>query len=106
MIVQTDVTCLYCGHVSWRVELQKGQPWQAAEVIWPVAGRLPTKPHCARCGGPVYLDQDYHEVRVSHREWQAVIAQARAASRTEPARLRNTPTPFVHPAEAGDRAAA
>ena len=21
MIIQTDVKCLYCGHVSWRVEM-------------------------------------------------------------------------------------
>ncbi len=86
MIIQTDVACLQCGHVSWRVELERGEPWQLAEVIWPEAGRrLPLQPRCTRCGGQVYLDHDYHQVRMRHRDWQALLQRARAASRTSAA---------------------
>ena len=82
MIIQTDVTCLYCGHVSWRVELERGEPWQLADVVWPEGTRLPARPQCTRCGGPVYLDQDYRRVRVRNRDWQTLVEQVRAASRT------------------------
>src|SRR5438067_13807071 len=79
MIIQTDVKCLYCGHVSWRVEMEHGAPWRTAEMVWPELGAaLPARPQCTRCGGPVYLDGDYREVRVRQSEARARRQQLRA----------------------------
>ena len=82
MIIQTDVKCLYCGHVSWRVEMEHGAQWRTAEMVWPeLGGTLPAHPHCTRCGGPVYLDGDYREVRMRQSEARMIrppLATARA----------------------------
>jgi hypothetical protein len=91
MRIHTDVACLYCGHISWHVELEHTQPWQTAMVLWPEGGsRLPARPSCTRCGGPVYLDSDYRVVRVNEgqrrpaRSNSVVAASQRVPSIVDP----------------------
>ena len=82
MLIHTDVTCLYCAHVSWRVELEHSARWQTARVLWPEPGAsLPTHPRCARCGGPVYLDEDYRVVRDQQSRRRDQKWSARGVSR-------------------------
>lgn len=78
MIIQTDVKCLYCGRVSWRIEMEYGAPWRTAEMVWPEpGGELPAKPQCTACGGPVFLDTDYRQVRMRQSEARARREQLR-----------------------------
>lgn len=74
MVVQSDVKCLYCGRVSWRVELDLAGSWEEAWVVSPPpAGWLPATPRCTHCGGPVYLDDDFQRVRMTVDEWRAKL---------------------------------
>ena len=94
MIIQTDVLCLYCGHVSWRIEMEHGAPWRTAEMVWPEpGGELPARPRCTRCGGPVYLDGDYRQVRRRQSEARAAIAGIRAAGGHLPMEAQPIPEP-------------
>jgi hypothetical protein len=81
MIIQTDVKCLYCGHVSWRVEMEHGAAWRTAEMVWPEpGGTLPARPRCTRCDGPVYLDGDYQQVRLRQSERRARLQSLKAGA--------------------------
>ena len=79
MIIQTDVKCLYCGHVSWRIEMDHGAKWDTAEMVWPqMGGELPAQPKCTRCGGPIFLDGDFRQVRQRTSEARAKVQRLRA----------------------------
>ena len=60
-----DVKCYHCGFVSGQVVSEDGQV-PRLESFQPVTGRAGfppgRRPRCARCGGPVYLD-DLRQVR-------------------------------------------
>ena len=72
MIIRTEVKCLCCARVSWYIELERGAPWQTASVVWPQrGGRLPARPRCTHCGGPVFLDEDFPRARMTDVEWRA-----------------------------------
>ncbi len=82
MIIQTDVKCLHCSRATWRVELERGAPWQAALVVWPQrGGQLPARPRCMYCGGPVYLDEDFQRMRMTDAESGAQLRRVRKEER-------------------------
>lgn len=63
MILETDVKCLYCGRVSWRVQCKSGAWSRTAVQVWPqLVKPLPGRPRCQHCGGPVYLDEERPKV--------------------------------------------
>ena len=79
MIVETDVKCLYCGRVSWRVQCEHGACSQTSVQVWPQQlGPLPARPRCTYCGGPVYWDDDFRRLRLTAAEWRAGLPRARA----------------------------
>ena len=60
MQVTADVKCYYCGHVSGRLEGDRGAPLAAA-IFRPRPGYQGPAPRpgairCERCQGPVYLE--------------------------------------------------
>ena len=60
MRVTADVKCYHCGHVSGRLEGDKGAPLAAA-MFRPRPGYQGPAPRpgalrCERCQGPVYLE--------------------------------------------------
>lgn len=61
MLVTGDVKCLHCGHVSGRWLGPSGAPVTEAGFTPNQPREAPadlTAPvHCARCGGPVLLDE-------------------------------------------------
>jgi hypothetical protein len=96
MIIQTDVKCLYCGQVSWRVEMEHGAKWATAEMVWPeMGGALPEHPRCTRCGGPVFLDGDFRQVRQRQSEARAKLHKIRV----ETGQPAVTPLPAAATAE-------
>ncbi len=68
--VRADVKCYYCGFVSGEL---LGEPKHLLSVknYHPAPGSKPPRPgdslRCARCGGPVYLD-DVSPVKVQYEE--------------------------------------
>lgn len=61
MIIEADVKCYHCGHVSGHVVGDANQPLHP-KTLQPIAGpssrssRPGDRIRCLRCGGPVYLD--------------------------------------------------
>ncbi len=58
MLVKGEVACLHCGHVSGDWVGERGTPLTVHGFRRPAAeGIDPSTPlKCARCGGPVFLD--------------------------------------------------
>lgn len=78
MTIETDVKCLHCGRVSWRVRCERERRWQSATQVWPhPLEPLPARPRCSHCGGPLYLDEDFRRVHVAATEWRASLRFAR-----------------------------
>lgn len=104
MIVETDVKCLYCGRVSWRVQCERDACLQTAVQVWPqLLGPLPARPRCTYCGGPVYLDDDLQKLHLTAAEWRARLERACArqgqTAGGAPAKRQPAPAPAAHALE-------
>jgi hypothetical protein len=59
MQIKADLKCYYCGYVTGHLEGDTSRPLQVAAFI-PAPGSTPVKRgeqiRCARCYGPVYMD--------------------------------------------------
>lgn len=62
MIIEADVKCYYCGHISGHVVGDADQPLHP-KTFRPISGSEARNPkpgerlRCFRCGGPVFLDE-------------------------------------------------
>jgi uncharacterized protein with PIN domain len=83
MLISADLKCYYCGYVTGEVITDTSHPdrviaFKPAEGGAPVG--KPARRRCARCGGPVYLDEAQ---TLSPREAAALVNAARAARQEE-----------------------
>jgi len=97
MIVETDVKCLHCGRVSWRVQCEGGACPRTAVQVWPeLLKPLPARPRCQHCGGPVYLDEDARRLHLTAAEWRAWLRRGTAhpePASVAPPKRRPAPAP-------------
>ena len=86
MLISADLKCYYCGFVTGEVITDTSHPDRVL-AFKPADGEAqPARAahrRCARCGGPVFLDEAQ---TLSPREAAALVNATRAARR--PARMR------------------
>ncbi|HZS02785.1 MAG TPA: hypothetical protein VFE37_29000 [Chloroflexota bacterium] len=78
MLISADLKCYYCGYVTGEVITDTSHP-ERILVFKPADGEAQairnSRRRCARCGGPVYLDEAQ---TLSPREAAAIVSAARA----------------------------
>ncbi|MGQ9677462.1 MAG: hypothetical protein ACUVX1_17510 [Chloroflexota bacterium] len=85
MIIEADIKCYYCGHISGHVVGDADQPLHP-KTFQPIScssGYLPKpkeRPRCQRCGGPVFLDditvrREKKRVAIPSRQLRMVAAR-------------------------------
>jgi hypothetical protein len=86
MLISADLKCYFCGHVSGEVITDSSHP-QRIRAFKPTgvdaASMSATPTRCARCGGPVFLDE---AETLSLREAAALFNAARSTQAERPAR--------------------